>query len=362
MLETLQKKSRKAIITRMIIAFIIMAGCLIYCGKGLIQFFQGPVSIKSADDLSKYEGKYVSYDVELLLDPYVEETSRNTKTNVTRTTALGFVVYDYKLDLCFGYRVKTSDNDLHSDIIDASYSAYNEGTAFPESFQIRGTLKALKGTELNYYQSTTSEIFGDRVDSVASPFYIDSETVDGKEISIVFVVSAAALIALLYIIYNFMKLKNNGCLKQFNKYLEKNPSISIASIESDFNSAEQVGKNWVGKKWLIFLEGSNVKILDMSQLVWAYYYRRTGRHPESKIITFDINKNQVSFDVSSSESDIVLQNWSINQPHMMLGYDEDLKRTFNKDFETFLNLKYNVAKSEQSEQTESAYTSEDFNF
>jgi len=359
MLETLKKKSKKAILIRIVISLLVMAGCLVYSGKGLIQFFQGPVSIKNADDLSKFEGKYINYDVEILLDTYVEHTRTNSKTHVTKTTALGYVVYDLNLEQSFGYIQKTSDSNLYSDFIEKSIAALYGEDSKPESFQITGTLTRLSGEELRYYNSSVEEIFGDNVDQYATPFCVENGTVAGKDITTVFTVGIAALLALLYLIYNIMKLRTNGCLKLFNQYLAENPNITIASIESDFNCAEKAANNWAGKKWMIFLKGSSVRILDMNKLVWAYYYRRTGRRPESKIITYDINKKCVEINISSSDADIILNNWTMNQPHMIIGYDSNLEHTFRKDFDGFLNQKYTPA---QSQRFESAYTAEDYNF
>lgn len=363
MLEKLKKLSKKSIVIRCIISFIIMVGCLVYSGMGLLQFIQGPKSLKNVDDIASYEGDYVSFDVEYIMSDYLWETSKNSKTGVESTTGMGYILYNYDMDLCFGFEIDTSDETKYDQFIEDTWNYINDQGNAPDSFVIKGTLKPIEGVALQYYNETVDEIFSDDFKNRIFPYYIDCDTLDGKDSFGVWGLTGVAAIALLFFIFNIMKANSNGYMKYLNKYLAANSNLSLATIEADFNQAEQVGKNiWVGSRWTIYMDGIYVKLIENSQLVWAYYYQRTGRHPESKIITYDINKSCVNINVSSSNADVILHNWSINQPHMMLGYDKDIEKTFRKDFDTFLNYKYNIAKSAASQQEDTQFSNNEFDY
>ena len=358
MLEILRKKSNKSIMIRCIISILIVIGCLIYCGMGLIQFFQGPKSLKNVEDISVYEGKYVSFEVEYIMDGYLWTTSKNSDTGVEKTTAMAYIVYNYDMDTCFGFEVKTSDDTIYDDFITDTWNCIYYDEPAPESFFIKGTLKPIEGTALTYFNSTVNEIFSEDYEEDIYPYYIDTNTIDGKSNLSIWIVTGVAAIALLYFFYNIAKAKSNGYMKFLNQYLAVNSNISLASIEADFNAAENVGNIWIGKRWTIFMEGIYIRILNNDNLVWAYYYQRTGKHPESKVITYDIYKNCVNIDVSSSGADTILHNWSLFQPHMVLGYDKDLEKVFRKDFDTFLSYKYNPAKATSHNQEDHQDTAE----
>lgn len=357
MLETLKKISKKSITTRCIISLVIVIGCLVYSGMGIIQFIQGPKSLKNVEDISAYEGKYVSLDVEYIISDYLWRTSKNSETNIEKTTGMGYILYNYDTDIYFGFEIKTSDETIYDDFITQTwdYIMYDEGTA-PESFTIKGTLKPIEGTALEYFNETVDEIFAEDYKDYVYAYYIDCDTLDGKDSIVVWMVTGVAVIALLFFIFNLIKGNSNGYMKYLNKYLAANTNLSLSTIEADFSSAERVGNIWIGKRWTIWMEGIYVRLINNETLVWAYYYHRGGRHPESKIITYDINKASVSINVSSNNADFILHNWSVNQPHIMIGYDKDVEKTYKKDFDTFLNYKYNIAKNAAMNQSNDAFS------
>ena len=358
MLEILKKKSNKSIIIQCVIAILVFSGCLIYCGIGFIQLCQDPKSIENVEDISEYEGKYVSFEVEYIMSDYLWTTSRNTETNVEETTAMAYIIYNYDMDTCFGFEIKTSDDTIYDDFITDTWNCIYYDEPAPESFVIQGTLKPIKGDALTYFNETANEIFSEEYKEDIYPYYIDCDSMNETTIIRVMIALYIAQFAFIYLICNLAKAKGSGYMKFILQYLAANPNITLASIELDFDSAAQVGNNiWVGKMWTIYLEGTHIRIVNNETIVWAYYYQRTGRRPENKIITYDINKNCVTIDVSSSYSNTILNNWSQHQPHMILGYDKELEKVFNKDFDTFLNYKYNHVKATNYNQEDDQDTS-----
>ena len=108
-------------------------------------------------------------------------------------------------------------------------------------------------------------------------YTVDTAKIGGQAVSFFWVCMAAALAFLIYFIYNIINYFNSSYASSINAYLRDNSLVSIAAIESDFSQAHPVGNSlWVGRKWTVYMDGPKAKILPNSELVWGYYYRRTG--------------------------------------------------------------------------------------
>lgn len=97
----------------------------------------------------------------------------------------------------------------------------------------------------------------------------------------------------------------------------------------------------MGRRWTYHVSGISTQLLENRDLVWGYYYRRTGRNSESSLRLYDINRRLHTLAASEKEAMAALNVYEQQQPHMILGYKKELEKTFQKDFQGFLNLRYN---------------------
>ena len=102
---------------------------------------------------------------------------------------------------------------------------------------------------------------------------------------------------------------------------------------------------WAGHHYTVWLEGVKVKILDNTKLVWAYYYRVTGRQNISQVLTFDTDKKKVPINISKESGEKLLGVYLQTQPHMVIGYKSEIEKQYKKDFAGFLDIAYNPAKN-----------------
>ena len=86
-------------------------------------------------------------------------------------------------------------------------------------------------------------------------------------------------------------------------------------------------------------------ILPMQQQVWAYYYQRNGKNSVSQIRFFDLNQKLRSINIGQKLAGNLLVKVGENFNHIVVGYDAALEKIFKKDYNAFLNIKYNQAKA-----------------
>lgn len=348
MLEALKKKAMKNTITQIAISLVIAIGALILSNFAIFTYLKGPIEFVPGTDYADYEGKYVTYDIEYVLSDFMSYSTVNTKTNVETLRTLGYIVYDDADVWFFGAEF---DKDMQ-DTIDAQMDEtidwlYGDIDQVTNKVTVTGTFTKLTGEALDYYNETVDEIgeaLGYDYSDIAMPYYIRDGKIGTSDIAGVYVFAAFTVIPLIYAIYLAIRFFSGSYDKNIKKFISDNPSVSMTQIEADYEAAEQVSKNiWVGKRFTLYTSGIYACILDNKNLVWAYYYKRTGKHAESMVRTFDINHRQVNINCSESVSTLILQNYIENQPQMVIGYSKEQENVYKKDFQTFLTFKYNDA-------------------
>ena len=97
MLETMKNNAKKAAKKRIIIWAIVIVVLMFAPLLAPLQYLIGPKDLtgKTNLDYAKYEGKYVEFEVKYVLDYYMEQISKNTKTGARRTTGYGYVCLLY---------------------------------------------------------------------------------------------------------------------------------------------------------------------------------------------------------------------------------------------------------------------------
>ncbi len=199
-----------------------------------------------------------------------------------------------------------------------------------------------------YFEETYYEIFEDGFEESTELYYIEYDKVNGFSTMAIWFMTGGAVIAIGYAIYVVINSKKGNFDKEVKKYLQENPHISLSQLESDFKSAQNVGNDvYVGNRWTFYVQGHYIRLIDNKSIVWAYYYQRTGKYSASEVRTYNKNKRCTAIPVSSTCADIILQNYSRNQPHIVVGYDKEIEKVFNTDFNTFLSYRYNHEQQNQ---------------
>lgn len=370
MLETLKKKSGKSRMTRAIVSIVIVIGLLALTKFAIFDVITGPTKLDLTSSPDAYEGKYVTIDVENYLTDYVEHSTTTTNTTSghksTRVDGNSYIVfnafddYEQNASVWYYYSVymnKNMQTDFY-DKIDETWDYWFDETgtvAPPAPTTVTGTWTKLSSQLERYYRETLTEMGVEENEfDVIYLYTVDTAKIGGQSAGFFWVCMAAALLLLIYFIYNIINYFNSTYISSVNAYLRNNTTVSMAAIEADFSQAHPIGKNvWVGRKWTIYMDGPKAKILSNGDLLWGYYYRRTGKNSASQMRLFTTAKKMFSINLSEAETQEALKFYGEEQPHMVIGYSKELETCYQKNYEQFLNLKYNPAKN--MEQTDAYF-------
>lgn len=348
MVEELRYRYKNYNLKWIAISVVVAIVMLVASKFGIISILKGPVELSGKWNPEELEGKYVTLDVEFVFGVFAEETSTDTKTNKTTTTSLCYLGYYYDeasaYETVYGIKVSNANKDGLERLLD---EFYKDDTYPSKTHKVTGTFKKMDGKILQYYNETLEDYF-DAVPEDAIPYAIFDEEVNGMDITIVYILTAGAAIMFIVAIIGLIRLVAGDPDKYIKKFLDSNNKSSRSQLELEFSKGNLIGKKIVaGRKYTFYQSGGYMHVVDHTEFVWAYYYSRSGKYSQSLVRTFNINKKKLEINACKADSNALLQYYQESQPQMMVGYDKDLEKCYNKDFETFLGYCYNDAKAKQ---------------
>lgn len=365
MLETLRKKAKKTNAWRIILSVIGIVILLAVTRFAVFDVITGATPVDITADPASYENRYVTVDADFILYDYIEHTTTTTRKyggSSTSTNGYSYVAlnsvddYEKQSSVFYFYSIylnKSKEQEMSSKI-DQAWECLTDETgtiAPPDPVTFRGVWKKMDAQTEKYFRDAMLDLGISETDIDLFYFYeLDTKNIGGMNAPLFWVLMAGAALLILFMIFSIMGLFSDSYAKPIQQYLQKDSSVSIAAIEEDFNQAHLIGSQvWIGKKWTIYMEGNKAKILANKNLVWGYYFRRTGRNSVSEMRLFTNEKRMVGISLSEKETHEALQFYTAEQPHMVVGYSAELEKMYNKNFNAFLELKYNPAPRDMQE-------------
>lgn len=352
MFEELKKRSIKKALPGGIIAILIGVILLgIFCGD-VLTILRGVHSYDdmTTADIEKVKGKLlVEATIDLNYGNFMEKYEENTKTGVTRTTDLYYIILDYDM-VDYRYMALRMPPAYRRQMDAIEEATYEDVTCDP--IVVTGVLRKMNSKEMEYFKDyfLESDFTEEEFNAESIPYIIDEGAlVNGSEVPVWLMVGLGVLCIIGGIVIIVIAAVG-GDLKKFKKDIA-NAKISEHQLESDFASAKTFDKSGsvrIGRLGTYIMTTSIPRFLSNEQIVWAYQITtthrtngiKTGTSYSLNIFTYDRKCQSVA--MPNEETSIaVLEYIGGNIPWAMLGYSEDLKKTFQKDYDTFLNYKYN---------------------
>lgn len=357
MVETLRKKTRKTLIFRAIFTLALAIVLLVLTKFAIVDVVLGPKTLDITKDLETYDGKYVKMDVDFFLTDFVEHTTTTTRRYGGSTTTVNgnsYIAYEVAgagegaTLYFFSVYMSRGDEALMEGKMKESWERLDAGqgrTPSTEPMEVRGTWMKMDAQLERYFRETMAELGVKESDLDRLCFYtLDSGRIGGQKTFAFWAMTIVALISLLIFVLSLVGIFGNGYLGNINKYLQVNTSASMDAIEADFAQAHVIGKDtWIGQTWTVYRQGAKAYILQNRDLIWGYYFRRTGRNSVSEMRLYTIDKKIEHISMSESETKEALQYYAAEQPQIIVGYSADLEKTWQKDFSGFLEIRYNPA-------------------
>lgn len=366
MLNTLKKYTKRNNILMIAVGIIAIVLCFVFTKFAVFDLIQGPQTIDLTADPSQYEGKWVKLDVDYIIADYVEHYTETTRKygGTSRTTDGNSFICFYAVDdyihmtsnwYYYSLYVPKGKQDPFYQLIDDTIEYWKDTTgtvAKPEAITVQGTWEKLDGKLKQYYLETLTEDLGmeEDEDDIFLLYTINTDHIGGVEPFDLYLGMGIALLALIFVIVEIVKLCGNGFSKPIRNYLQEHPELDISAIEMDFSMGQQIGKTkvWVGKRWTVYVAGTKARLWDNQEIVWAYYYRQRGRSGVSQLRAFPLEGKMQCINLSEKDAKQILDIYSNEQPHMVVGYSDELQKLYNKDRQAFLNLKYHSDTQQQA--------------
>lgn len=359
MVETLRKKARKSNMLRVIFSVIGVVVLLAVTKFAIFDVITGPTRLDITQDPDSYKGKYVTIDADFFLYDYIEHTTTTTRKyggSSTSTNGYSYLVFqsvdDYEKEssIWYFYSIylnKGRQQEMASKI-DEAFAFFNDETGQtppPEPVTVKGVWNPMDAQTEKYFRDALVSLNVTETEYDKLYFYeLDTKNIGGLNAPLFWALMAAAVGLAVFALASGVGFFGNGYMKNIQKYLQKDSSVSIGAIEEDFNLAHLVDKQvWIGKKWTLYMEGNVARILPNKELIWGYYYQRTGRHSVSEMRLYTKDKKLIHIGMSENATQEALRVYEKEQPQMVIGYSSELEKMFNKNFADFMNLKYNPA-------------------
>lgn len=352
MLEELRKKSLKSSLVLSIILCIAGLALAIWQAPNAFYALTGYVQFEDLE-VDEIKNQLVKIDVDTLFDCYLEEYSENTKTHSRTTTNLYYITWtgdEYAMDYRYiTIKVPAKYQDRMDEIME---NTHNEVYSSP--LTLSGKIQKLSAEDYGYFE----EYFVDQQDftqeefeAMTSPYYINIHVSTASQNGVYLVLFFGGILLIAYSIFRIVKASSGGYIKGFQKSYQ-NAGYSDSTIESDMNSAVSYLKKGtvkLGRLCIYDLSGMTPKAIPVNKMLWAYQNTTTHRTNGIKTgVTYSVaiysegQKNAQLINVpDENTAQEILQKMNDRYPWVVVGYTDDLKKTFFKDRAQFMQLRYN---------------------
>lgn len=357
MLEELKKKSIKKSLPVTII--LLLCGIVIIAlhASDLLSLFKGHVKFEDLDPEEINASLIVDATIKENFGAYMERYEKNTKTNITRTTDLYYVIWtgdEYAIDYRYmGIKVPASYKSKMEAMAEATY---NYESSNPIEFS--GAVNKMSSKEYEYFKEyfIESGFTEEEFEEYTLPYYISVGDLTGGAAASVYVVAGLGLILIIIGIFYLTYALSGGSLNRMKKEI-LDSGYSEDQVALDYAGAVEFNKSnnlKIGRLFTYFTHGSSPHAVMNDKIVWAYQKTTTHRTNGIKtgttyeVIIYLYDKKVFNIAVSNEQTALqVLQYMNQTMPRVVLGYSDDLKKKYKKDYQGFLQIRYNNVEQNQ---------------
>ncbi|MDF2587022.1 MAG: hypothetical protein K0S41_863 [Anaerocolumna sp.] len=375
MYDQLKKLSMKGVMKRLGAGIVALLIILFVAGQSFLKLAKGPQDLYQLT-VDQLPNSYVEGDINVILGAYAEYYVEND--DGTEEVTDNYYIIPVGEEEFVGLAVNKEDFSTADQIYNETYDymmGYRDDLS--TSMKVTGTINKMEDDVYEFYEEwfMTSGILEnptkEEFERVALPYVLEIDKVGKLDTYIVYLLAALSVILVLAMLYAFIAGISGLYLRPVKKYITKHQDlVSEERVESDFMNATTIENVMVGNTWTFYTKGCKTYMIENKDIVWAYLEETTHRVNGIKsgvsksLILYNQKKKKLAIPMKKSNYvNSVLGIYSHTQPHMVIGFSEELNKCFNKDFETFLRIPYQ--NQEQSEQeagnnsTKNNFTSEE---
>lgn len=361
MLAELKKKSIMRAIP-LVLLFVIAGGVLFAAEFSNIRsLLRGHVKFETLLPDEINGDLIVEASINANFGAYMEEYSKNTKTNVTRTTDIYYVIWtgdddseDYKY---MGIKVPASYGGQMDRMAEATYNYEMSDTIY-----FTGAVNKMSSEEYQYFREyfQESDWTDEEIDEYTLPYYISVGALTGGAATSAYVIFGIGIALIVLGVIFLLYALTGGDVKAFQKEAAT-LGMSELELEAEYAGARvmiQKDNLRIGRRLIFYMTGRRTRVIVNDKIVWAYQQSTTHRTNGIKtgttyeILVYLLNEKKARrINVPGEEkAGEVLQYMYENIPTAVVGYTDELLSLFNKDYQGFLNLRYHNASGQDMPQ------------
>lgn len=351
MLAELKKKSIMRAIP-LVLLFVIAGGVLFAAEFSNIRsLLRGHVKFETLLPDEINGDLIVEASINANFGAYMEEYSKNTKTNVTRTTDIYYVIWtgdddseDYRY---MGIKVPASYGGQMDRMAEATYNYEMSDTIY-----FTGAVNKMSSEEYQYFREyfQESDWTDEEIDEYTLPYYISVGALTGGAATSAYVIFGIGIALIVLGVIFLLYALTGGDVKAFQKEAAT-LGMSEMELEAEYAGARvmiQKDNLRIGRRLIFYMTGRRTRVIVNDKIVWAYQQSTTHRTNGIKtgttyeILVYLLNEKKARrINVPGEEkAGEVLQYMYENIPTAVVGYTDELLSLFNKDYQGFLNLRY----------------------
>lgn len=361
MLAELKKKSIMRAIP-LVLLFVIAGGVLFAAEFSNIRsLLRGHVKFETLLPDEINGDLIVEASINANFGAYMEEYSKNTKTNVTRTTDIYYVIWtgdddseDYKY---MGIKVPASYGGQMDRMAEATYNYEMSDTIY-----FTGAVNKMSSEEYQYFREyfQESDWTDEEIDEYTLPYYISVGALTGGAATSAYVIFGIGIALIVFGVIILLYALSGGDVKAFQKEAAT-LGMSEMELEAEYAGARvmiQKDNLRIGRRLIFYMTGRRTRVIVNDKIVWAYQQSTTHRTNGIKtgttyeILVYLLNEKKARRINMPGEEKAgeVLQYMYENIPTAVVGYTDELLSLFNKDYQGFLNLRYHNASGQDMPQ------------
>lgn len=361
MLAELKKKSIMRAIP-LVLLFVIAGGVLFAAEFSNIKsLLRGHVKFETLLPDEINGDLIVEASINANFGAYMEEYSKNTKTNVTRTTDIYYVIWtgdddseDYRY---MGIKVPASYGGQMDRMAEATYNYEMSDTIY-----FTGAVNKMSSEEYQYFREyfQESDWTDEEIDEYTLPYYISVGALTGGAATSAYVIFGIGIALIVFGVIILLYALSGGDVKAFQKETAT-LGMSEMELEAEYAGARvmiQKDNLRIGRRLIFYMTGRRTRVIVNDKIVWAYQQSTTHRTNGIKtgttyeILVYLLNEKKARrINVPGEEkAGEVLQYMYENIPTAVVGYTDELVSLFNKDYQGFLNLRYHNASGQDMPQ------------
>lgn len=347
------KLKRKSLFKALPIAIVlILLGLfvLVLESTDLQSLMRGPVEFTNLAPDEIEERMIVEATIDANFGSFAEEYEENTETHVTKTTDLYYVIWtgdenaeDWRY---MGIKVDASEESAMEAMAEETY---NYGYA-AEPIEFAGAIDRMTDEEYEYFKEyfLESGFTEQEVEEYTLPYYINVGVLVGGSAVFTYVLIGIGAVLVLAGILRIVLAMNKSC-KSIKKELDA-AGIAVETAEYEYANAKvfsKAGDIRIGRDLLFYMDGKEAHAAACNQIVWAYLsttahhtngmntgtsYRITMYTYSKKLINANVGKEAVAHEI--------LKYMNETMPWVVVGYSDELNRSFFSDYDNFLQLRY----------------------